>query len=167
MKDNSDFKIIQSKVDGKTVFRIIGAIDEESNFQNIKLPNTSELIIDLHDVTMMNSCGTRNWVKWVRQFPPNLYTVFINCPRTFIDQANMIDGFFPKKSIVSSFFVPYFCENCKNSMNILLHFGKEVTGVHIEFPEAEKCNKCGGKAELDIIESTYFKFLAKLSHDVA
>jgi len=153
------FKVEQAIQGGKTALIFSGKIDEDADFSNIKLPSTNEIFFDLEKITLINSCGTRNWARWVRTFPANLVVVFVNCPRVFIDQANIFNGFFPKAFAIKSFFVPYFCESCKNASNVLLTIGKEVTPSHIEFPEAKVCETCQGRAEIDVIESSYFKFL--------
>ena len=119
----------------------------------------------MKDVEMMNSCGTRNWVHWVHSLPSNQKVKFVNCSRTFIDQANLFGGFFPKKAIVDSFFIPYFCEACEKTTNVLLTRGKDFNDMHVAVIENVNCATCGKPAESDVIENTYFKFLENINGD--
>ena len=85
--------------DGKTsVLTLKGTLDENSDFSKINIKGVQEIIIDTQFVTMMNSCGTRNWVLWMHTIPSTMRVRFINCSMAFIDQANLFEGFFPKKN---------------------------------------------------------------------
>ncbi len=141
-----------------------GAMDEDAKLPDPgTLSALSEVIIDTAGIQAINSCGVREWIKWVKAMPPTLKLVYVNSPKIIVDQMNMIGGLLPKGSSVKSFFVPYFCESDKLSHNVLFTEGKEFTGKTAQAPATMACPKCGKPMEIDVIEAKYFKFLAAIS----
>jgi hypothetical protein len=80
-------------------------------------------------------------------------------------QFNMVEGFLPPKSQVSSFFVPFYSESADQEENVLFHVGKEVTstGGNIAINYDPKAAKLGGvdDMEMDVTEGKYFQFLKR------
>ncbi|MBX9768852.1 MAG: hypothetical protein K2X47_16385 [Bdellovibrionales bacterium] len=140
-------------------FELRGQIDEDVSFADLTADGASQVILDLEGVTSVNSCGIREWVKWLKSFPAGTKCVYVNCPKLVVDQMNMVAGFFPKGSTVESFYVPYYCESCSNETLIPFTNGKDFTGKAVTAPESVKCASCGQDAEIDVIEAKYFKFL--------
>ena len=93
----SKFVTIQETGTSKVSLKLTGPIDEETNFTELPHIEAGELVIDLNEVTLINSCGTREWVKWVRTINTDTTVTLDRCPRAFIDQANMFEGLFPKR----------------------------------------------------------------------
>ena len=141
---------------------VAGTVDEDSAnaFPNIgDFAGTGNLKVDVGSLEAINSCGIREWVIWVKSFPGEMNVVYYNCPRIFVEQLNMIEGLIPANGKVESFFVPYYCDDSDHITNKLLVKGQDYNGAEIEIEEFIKCEKSGGEAELDIIESKYLKFL--------
>lgn len=158
------FEIRQSGQENELEIIMSGILDEDAKFpeinRQIRLIN-----INLKDIKSINSCGIREWIKWITPLSGNVNIHINHCPKVIVDQINMVDGFLPKGIFVDSFFVPYYCESIDETKNILLIRGKDYeqagpnTPGKINVNETMKFEGANEEFELDVIESRYFKFL--------
>jgi hypothetical protein len=151
------FKEVRDDFTKTITLALKGEFDEDFNLEKIQLPAGYHVIIDLKEVSFINSVGTREWVRWTRRLPPTQSLKFTNCSGVFIDQLNMIDGFVPSHSKIESFLVPYYCEDCKIVLTEL------VTSQSLQnskkLPPFIVCEACRAPAELDAVSSSFLKFL--------
>lgn len=136
-----------------------GSIDEDTDFSQFPLENAPQIEIDLASLKSINSCGIREWIKWMGTAPTASIT-FNQCPKVIVDQINMVDGFLPANGKVQSFFVPYYNDDSGSEKNVLFRYGTEFTDHEVKAP-AEVKDEDGGVMEMDVIESKYFKFIKK------
>jgi hypothetical protein len=141
------------------VIRFQGEIDEDALFTGIVIPDDRETVFDLNGVRLINSCGIREWIRWMKEIKTGTRLVWENCPKIIVDQINMVDGFLPAGAKVRSFDVPYYCEKCEKIKIVRFQAGVEFQGATVTAPTAVTCDHCQGPVELDVIESKYFKFL--------
>lgn len=139
---------------------VSGHIDEDATFGSIDLAGATKVIVDLDGVTAINSCGIREWIKWIRTAAPSVPVVYRNCPKIIVDQINMVAGFLPEYGKVESFYVPYYSDASGNEKMILFKEGAEFKGSEVN-PPAEVKDEDGSLMEMDVIEAKYFKFLQK------
>ena len=137
---------------------LIGAIDEDSDFKELQGLEQKNVVFDFDKVTMINSCGIREWIKFLDIIPEKINIIYRNCPQIIIEQINMVHGFFRKGASIESFYAPYYCEKC----------GKE-TKMHLKSDQVKnrkapklECPKCGDEMDFDAIEAQYFSFLGKV-----
>lgn len=147
------------KTSDKLTVRMAGAIDEDADFSRFNLSGNSSIEIDLNDLKSINSCGIREWIKWIGS-AGSAQISFVNCPKVIVDQINMVDGFLPATGKVSSFYVPYYNDDSGSEKNVLFRYGTEYTEGNVTPPSAVK-DESGNEMEMDVIESKYFKFLKK------
>lgn len=125
---------------------IVGEIKVEPvlkfNFKNLK---------------SINSTGIREWIKLMQKLTASSIELF-ECPKPFIDQANMVQGFIPSNARVMSFYVPYYNEDNETEKKVLLVYGQHYTEGKLNPLPAVK-DDSGAPMELDVIESKYFKFI--------
>ncbi len=155
------FELKKENSGGKLVIHLSGMIDEDADFHGCPLAGASNLEIDLVNVKGINSCGIREWIKWmepVAAVPVELKS----CPKVIIDQINMVDGFLPPKGKIQSFYVPYFSEGSGEEKSVLFSLGKEFKDGQLSPPSTIKDSE-GNMMEMDVIESKYFKFLKKVA----
>jgi hypothetical protein len=116
-----------------------------------------ELQVFWGEVKSINSCGIREWIKWLAANPVQSILYF-ECPKIIVDQINMVQGFLPKHGKVRSFFVPYFEDDSGEEKDVLFSYGKEFddSGIH---PPNEVLSSEGRPMEMDVIEAKYFRFL--------
>lgn len=151
--------------DNQVELVLSGSIDEDSDFNTIPKIEKNLLLIDLSQVTMINSCGIRDWVKWTKTLAPHVQMHIKKCPKFIIDQINILQGFLPQNSLVLSFYMPYFCEDCNVEKQLLFE-----RGVHFQEATSEKeafvdydlevlCDQCKTAMSMDVIPTKFFKFL--------
>ena len=165
----SGFKIIK-KIDEnmKTRLQIEGAMDEHSDYSSIETKFTDDVVFDFNDVSHINSTGIKHWVQWVSGIVdtnPSLKFYFVNCPKPIVDQINMVEGFLPRNSVVKSFKVPYYCEECEKDATYTFVLGREYkieNGKASINPPIYPCKCTEPSLEPDIIEKKYFRFLENL-----
>lgn len=143
---------------GALQVKVVGIIDEDVDFAGFPLQG-QQIEFDLKDLKSINSCGIREWIKWMGT-ASNAKISLHNCPKVIVDQINMVDGFLPSNGEVQSFFVPYYSEEAGSEKNILFTRGKEFNEGAVNAPPSVKDEE-GNEMEMDVIESKYFKFLLK------
>lgn len=145
-----------------------GHIDENSDFRNIELKGANQLIIDLKDITHINSMGLKNWTLWVKKLPKYPAGIcFRNCPFIIVNQMNVLDGFLPSGSIIESVEIPFHCDNCGNESIYTAKRNQDFyertadSEAKVSMALTRKCVKCGADEHADIIEKKYFNFLSR------
>ncbi|MBT4762636.1 MAG: hypothetical protein HOO06_13130 [Bdellovibrionaceae bacterium] len=136
---------------------VMGHIDEDADFTSTELKG-SKITFDLEKVETINSCGIREWIKWIKSSPEASKIVYKNCPKVIVDQVNMVAGFLPNNGSIESFYVPYYSEESGDEKMILFNHGVEFNGSNITPPDGIKDDD-GEEMEMDVIEAKYFKFL--------
>lgn len=141
------------------LLKLEGHIDEDANLETIPKSKAQEIEIDFQKVTAINSCGIREWIKWLKTIPLTIKVSYIHCPKIIVDQVNMVAGFIPENGTIKSFYVPYYAESSDREKMILFTEGKEFKGSDVNPPKIIKDEQTGEEMEMDVIESKYFKFL--------
>lgn len=138
---------------------LIGAIDEDSDFKELIGLEQKVVSFDFDKVTMINSCGIREWIKFIEKIPTRSNIVYKKCPQIIIEQINMVHGFLRQGATIASFYAPYYCEKCGKEAKI--HIMSDL--VKNRKAPAADCPNCGNEGiEFDAIEAQYFSFLGKV-----
>jgi len=142
-------------VGDQTTVQLTGVIDEDADFSKIKNLESTKIVFDFQKVSMINSCGIREWIQYLVGLGTNSQIIYVNCPQIIIEQINMVQGFIPKGAKVESFYAPYFCEDCDKEVKM------KINSADIQSFKAPKCKcgDCGAEMEFDAIEAQYFNFL--------
>src|SRR3989338_4007305 len=139
----------------KRTFRLelAGKIDEDAMLPELPAKGASfdRVVVDLGDVTYINSCGVRTWIGWVNAFPKGLHVEYERCPVVMVHQMSLISGFLPNGSLVRSFNVPYYCAACDRSETVLYVEGRHFHGTEVH-PKDQNCPGCGKPMAIDIME---------------
>jgi anti-anti-sigma regulatory factor len=150
---------IGKQQEGSTlVLKVSGGVDEDANFQPVDIGPATAVVLDLSDVTAINSVGIREWIKWVKAIPATAQLSVRRCPKIIVDQINMVAGFLPPTAKIESFFVPYYADATGTEKMILFEKGKQFGDGDVTPPEEVK-DDSGELMEMDVIEAKYFKFL--------
>lgn len=153
------FDIKKTEEGDTLVLDLVGQIDEDTDFAPCDISGAKNLKMNLEGVKSINSCGIREWIKWLDQSQSAESVEFHKCPKIIIDQMNMVEGFLPKNAKVMSFFVPYYSEETGNEKDVLFTRGKEFDDSGVRAPDEYKDEESGDVLELDVIEAKYFKFI--------
>jgi hypothetical protein len=139
--------------------QVAGVIDEDVDFTTYSLAGATQIDFYLGNIKSINSCGIREWIKWVGT-AGNAVINYFECPKIIVDQINMVQGFLPVTGHVKSFYVPYYNDDSGSEKNILFTHGKEFTDTTLTPPAAIKDDE-GNAMEMDVVEAKYFKFIKK------
>jgi hypothetical protein len=148
---------------------LIGYMDEQTVLPEIKrLQNCQRLIVNFGRVNAILSMGVKEWVIFSDQLEklPHLKVEFRNCSKQVIDQINLVQGFLPKNGVISTLFVPVFCNQCSRTFKVLRkadNIGVEINQVipSMEVPDCSEFPACKETYELDCNPNFYLKFLKK------
>ena len=124
----SQFTVDKKQEGSDVLLAFKGQIDEDASFSGLELDGVAKVILDLNEVSAINSCGIREWIKWIRTAPDGSQITYKNCPKVIVDQINMVAGFLPDNAAVESFYVPYYSDDSGNEKMVLFTSGKEFTG---------------------------------------
>ena len=136
---------------------VSGSIDETFSQAIGELPTFGKYAINFKALKSINSTGIREWIKLMQKLTA-VQLSFLECPKVFIDQVNMIQGFAPSNTKILSFYVPYFNESNENEKSVLLTHGKHYDdGKILDLPKV--LDEKGEEMEIDVVEAKYFKFI--------
>ncbi len=155
----SKFDLKMDKKADQLHVHVSGVIDEDVDFTGFPLGDAKDIQLHLQSVKSINSCGIREWIKWLGSSAATAVT-FHECPKIIVDQINMVEGFLPANGKVQSFFVPYYSDDSGEEKMVLFSRGKEFDDRGFTAP-AEVKDDSGAVMEMDVIEAKYFKFLKK------
>jgi hypothetical protein len=137
---------------------LTGAIDEDADFKELIGLEQKSITFDFEKVSMINSCGIREWIKFLENIPEKTHIYYNNCPQIIIEQINMVHGFFRKGASINSFYAPYYCEKCDKESKVHLK-SEQVKGR--KAPKMA-CPICAENMDFDAIEAQYFSFLGNV-----
>lgn len=156
---------ISQRDEGKlSIIKFAGRIDQEADYSVLVFEEGQIVVFDFEEVKFINSSGIQKWIGFFAEIPDNTQIEFVKCPLRIITQINLIPDFLCNKKVtVSSFYAPYFCEECDESKNILLN--TESYFPDSKSPQAPEmnCEHCGAEMEFDGLEKKYFTFLTRSS----
>ncbi|MBK9321724.1 MAG: hypothetical protein IPM97_02005 [Bdellovibrionaceae bacterium] len=155
----SKFDVKMDKAGESLKVNLAGSIDEDADFTQLSLAGASKIEIEMSGLKSINSCGIREWIKWLSTVPASKIS-FNQCPKVIVDQINMVDGFLPANAKVESFFVPYYNDDSGAEKNVLFRYGTEFSDSAV-MPPSDVKDDDGNPMEMDVIESKYFKFIKK------
>ena len=115
------------------------------------------LIINLFELSFINSLGIRDWVNWIKTVRAEKGITLIRCSPPFVRQISILQNFIPEGVTVESICVPYFCDQCEREERQLINIGTGIETLPAEIP----CVICKGEMSIDVVKNTYFKFWEK------
>ncbi len=142
-------------VDDKLIINFIGQMDEDADFSKILNIKASHFVFDFEKISLLNSCGIREWITFLDGISEDVKITYMNCPQIIIEQMNMVHGFIKEGAKIESFYAPYYCESCDEECKVLIQTS-DLKDLHAP---SQKCEKCGEEMEFDAIEAQYFNFL--------
>ncbi|MFP5492808.1 MAG: FmdB family zinc ribbon protein [Bacteriovoracia bacterium] len=152
----SKLKIDKQLLDGKLTVMLAGTIDEDADFLPLEGLSQPEIVFDFQQITLLNSCGIREWISFIAKLPAPTRVTYRRCPQIIIEQINMVHGFFREGAVIESFYAPYYCEKCDKESKLLLNTSQVKNR---RAPDAA-CPHCGADGlEFDALEEQYFHFL--------
>jgi hypothetical protein len=150
------------------IVSVIGPLNGETPISLADAAGTETIIFDLEHLTRVNSLGVRQWSTFMsgfRKSNPESVIFLKNCPRFFIETMNMIYDFVPGPFAVESFRMPFYCEECDESVECVAVRGDHYHEMQEPCDKVDVgevlCPKCNASMEPDFVNTSYFKFLPK------
>jgi hypothetical protein len=154
-----EFKVHMSG-SSRLLVRISGPITELADMSGIRITPRQAVEVDLIHMTTINSSGIRTFRDWIGSLV-NETIVLSYCPKVFIDQVNMVFNFLPTNVKITSFYVPYFCEESSEETNFLFRAGQEYAreGDDVKITWPRVLDSAGNEMKIDVNVAKYFVFL--------
>ena len=119
----------------------------------------TNVIIDLEQVSFVNSIGLREWVRTLRALDQRGAQVTLSrCSEAVVHHMNMVLSA-RGRAAVESFHLPYHCDRCDRQVSVCLSVAEHLeTFRHMQVPE-QPCAGCGRAMEMSDLPETYLMFL--------
>ena len=137
----------------KIVFK--GYINESATLPLIK--GEGPYILDLDEVTGLNSLGTRTWCQWITMLSNRGEVKIIKTPAIFIKCFNNVSGSLPANCKVQSFYVPFISPSDNERKDVLVTREQVTPDGQLLMPPPKSAT--GEELEMDVMDS-YFQFLS-------
>ncbi len=139
------------------IFYVHGPITEKAELSAFQNSTLDPVIIDLSDVSRMNSYGIKKWIEMLGQIEGRKIT-YRNCPVFIVDQLNIV-SMLREGVAVESFYAPFYCESCDSDETFLLITADVDEDDAVEgLNEKYQCTQCSNFCEFGDDEE-YFDFL--------
>ena len=128
-----------------------GRIAEGAELSVDRIPAGRKVVIDVADVTSINSLGVRAWANFLAALVAKASTVIIRrLTASMVSQAGMVKNFLTGAQI-ESFYAPYCCAFCSAETRKLFQ-------AYDHIPNEIDCIECPEKMLFDDIRETYLAF---------
>lgn len=142
---------------GRQVVSLFGVLRGDSDLLPLKLLR-GEIYFRLREFRRISSDSVQRWIEFIRGLDMVQKIYLLECPISFIHQANLITNLLERQEVVS-FFAPFACDNCGLEEDKLIDVQKDLDGGKRRTPPDFKCSGCGGDLFFDDLVEQYFSFL--------
>ena len=138
-----------------------GAIDEAAALHElVQRANAGRLVLDLANVTFINSLGVRDWIRMqAAAQKAGLAVELRRVAEPLVHQLNMIIAT-RGNATVTSFFAPYACDACGREESLLIDAIANASGLAKLEPPPMPCPECGAAMAFNDFPERYFSFLS-------
>lgn len=143
-------------------------LDQDAKFFDQPVPNQpgAELWLNFEKVKLINSTGIRRWMQWCKDLPADIKVYITQAPLGVVEQAHLIDRFFPKNCEIQSIRSFFYCERDTEEQSVLLKRGEHYfyaedsadKKVQLKLPQIP-CPLCAQVMQPDFLENRVFAFL--------
>lgn len=152
---------VAPRPDGGQQVVLQGDFREHTDFSRLAERLSGDVELDLAWVRYLNSFGVRHWVNFLRSLDQATITYhFARASVAFVTQAAMIPEALGRGQ-VTSFLVPYVCEDCDLEEDRLLQVAALAGNRWPPAIPDFACPRCQGDLIFDDLPERYFAFLEK------
>lgn len=139
-----------------TLVEMRGKMDEDAVFKEV--PAARNVVINLKNVSLLNSAGTLSWCRWIENFSAPTEVQLCEVPVIMVKNFSSVRMILSSRCRVSSFYVPFFSGKTGERTTILFERGVHFTDDgKISLPSVLDRN--GQPMELDVVPELYFRFI--------
>lgn len=149
------------KVNGTTHLVVSGEIDEECNIGETFKQLDGRVVVNLRNVSYVDSSGLREWIKAISNVPARCQLELHEVSVRFVYQLNMSLNARGRGRVVS-FMAPYYCGRCEKRRDVLLvpeAHAKDLGRADAIAVPTQKCPDCGQVLIFDELPEEFFLFL--------
>jgi serine/threonine protein kinase/anti-anti-sigma regulatory factor len=155
-----DFSCIVATQGGESTVTVRGTITERSDFASIISRVADVVVIDLAEVTRINSLGVSNWIRFLHDLSPR-DVILTRCAPVMVQQFYLMrNSRGPAR--IRSVLLPFCCARCHAETTHTLTI-EDVASPHI--PESVPCAACGGQMTFDDLAEMYLSPLLREEED--
>lgn len=132
--------------------------DAKNKLNDLAAKLGSKVILDLGEVTLLNSCGVRDWAHFIRAINKNREISFDRCTDAVVRVMNMVLSFHAHLPVLS-LLREYSCPHCGRGQVETLVSGKDYTKGQSACSPVVKCLQCGQTTEPVELDEEYYCFL--------
>jgi CheY-like chemotaxis protein len=143
--------------DGRQVVSLSGVLRADSDLGALELLRGAVWFC-LREFRRISSDSVQRWIDFIRDLDGVTAIHLVECPISFIHQANLITNLLDRQE-VESFFAPYACSACGLEEERLIDVRKDLEGGKRRKPPALACSGCRAPAAFDDLVEQYFAFL--------
>jgi CheY-like chemotaxis protein len=149
------FQWLVTHEQGRQVVSLFGVLRGDSDLLPLKLLR-GEVYFRLREFRRISSDSVQRWIEFIRGLDMVRKIYLLECPISFVHQANLITNLLERQEVVS-FFAPYACDNCGLEEEKLIEVARDLAGG--KSPPDFTCSGCGGELFFDDLVEQYFAFL--------
>ena len=142
---------------GRQVVSLFGVLRGDSDLLPLKLLR-GDVYFRLREFRRISSDSVQRWIEFIRGLDMATNIYLLECPISFVHQANLITNLLERQEVLS-FFAPYACDNCGLEEEVLLDVKQDLDGGKRRTPPDRTCSGCGGPLFFDDLVEQYFTFL--------
>ena len=136
----------------QTRVQMSGAITEEFDYGPL-VDGSKRLVLDLGEISRINSGGTRVWCDFMNALTNHGTAVSLErCSVPIVYQMNFVPAF-SRGADVRSVLAPFRCDQCHHEFTAMLPLEKATPGL-----EARPCPQCQKQADFDDLPEIFFSF---------
>jgi CheY-like chemotaxis protein len=142
---------------GRQVVSLFGVLRGDSDLLPLKLLR-GEVYFRLREFRRISSDSVQRWIEFIRGLDMVQKIYLLECPISFVHQANLITNLLERQQVLS-FFAPYACDNCGLEEEKLIDVERDLAAGNS--PPDFACSSCGGSLYFDDLVEQYFTFLER------
>lgn len=153
--------------DDAVLITLSGQLDESANLEPVELSPGKRFVIDVHDVTGLNSLGLRSWIDWMKSLSTQTNAIeFRGVRKSLAFQFNTVMGMFPEGATLHSIDLPMICDLCGREDVTFLTFPEPISQMPQAPPDLNSirktsCARTDCEYQSEYANSHYFRFLKR------
>jgi CheY-like chemotaxis protein len=151
------FQWLVTHESGRQVVSLFGVLRGDSDLLPLKLLR-GEIYFRLREFRRISSDSVQRWIEFIRGLDMVTKIGLLECPISFVHQANLITNLLERQDVIS-FFAPYACDHCGLEEEKLLDVAQDLDGGKRRTPPEQTCSGCGNALFFDDLVEQYFAFL--------
>lgn len=138
---------------------LVGSLTEETDLSFLLEGNANPVVVDLGNVSRVNSCGVREWLEFIRNLEgQGRHVVLKRCAPSVVLQINLIYDFVGSEGTVESIFAPYLCPACGSESCHLISL--DGFGNPDELLGERPCPQCRVLSSFADVPELYLSFIS-------